>query len=543
MNTDYNVGIYCRLSREDLKGGTGDHSLSIENQQSIITSYVNEKGWSIYKVYIDDDETGTTFNRPAFQEMMKDIENAKINCVITKDLSRLGRNYVDAGRYRQLFADYNVRYIAIHDNHDSFIDDNNISTPIKEIMNEYYAADISRKVRHSKKNMAQQGKFSNSRAPYGYLKSPTNKHVLIIDEDVSQNVSRIFEMFLSGKTARSIAETFNNENIPTSNNYYYSKLNKPNPFTSDKNKWGSQTIISIIKNPVYYGAISNGKREVKSFKNKTILHKDISDWIIVEDMHEPIVTKEIWLEAQEVCMKNNKGTVRRNSKGEVTIFAGIIKCGCCGGNLVYNEKRLKSGVKPFFRCSTYTQKGKSACRVNYVSYDVVYKAVLENIQEYAVLATEDEQVLINKVIESNNNFKDNDIKRYKKEIVESTNRISAIDKLLQNLYEDKVSGTITTSLFNQMANKYSAEQNELITRVDFLKKDLDKHSKSEDNLTVWTNKIKECLKITELTRPLVFELIDKIEVFETLDENNKKDLKISIYYKFDYSNLTANVGA
>ena len=197
METAYNVGIYCRLSREDLKNGSKDVSMSIHNQQDMLEAYVNEKGWTVYKAYIDDDVTGTTFNRPGFQKMMGDIENGLINCVITKDLSRLGRNYIEAGRHRELFNECGVRYIAIHDNHDSLNDDYNyISTPIKEIMNEMYAAVISRKTRSTKKLMATQGKFSNSRAPYGYLKSKEDKHVLSVDENVGHTAFKIVEMYL-----------------------------------------------------------------------------------------------------------------------------------------------------------------------------------------------------------------------------------------------------------------------------------------------------------------------------------------------------------
>lgn len=534
MYTEYNVGIYCRLSKEDLKGGKRDFSLSIENQQAIIEKYVAEQGWNVYKVYIDDDVTGTTFNRPSFQSMVQDIKDSKINCVITKDLSRFGRNYVEAGSYRELFSNNNVRYIAIHDGHDSFLDDNNISTPIKEIMNEYYAADISKKVRNTKKIMATQGKFSNSRAPYGYMKSKDNKHQLVVDDEVAHNVIRIFNMYLQGKTARGIADTFNNEGIPTINQYYYDKINKPNPNTTSKNKWSGQTIICIIKNPAYYGAISNGKREVKSFKNKVVINKDISDWIIVEGTHEPLISKELWLEAQEISKKNDKETVRRNSKGEVTIFAGIIKCAHCGGNLVYNRKTLKSGVKEFFRCSNYTQKGKGVCPVNNISYDLVYESILKDIRSYAKLADKDEKILIDKIIKLNNASKNKDIKRFKKSIDEANNRINAIDKLLQNLYEDKVSGEITPTMFNQMATKYSLEQSELITDVNTYEKELLLFEKEDENLTVWTQKIKECVQITNLTRSIVFELVDSIVVSQAVDSNSKKALHISISYKFQY---------
>ena len=294
MKTAYSVGIYCRLSREDLKNGRSDVSLSIDNQQSMLEEYVNEKGWIIYRVYIDDDVTGTTFKRPGFQAMMNDIEGGKINLVITKDLSRLGRNYIEAGRHRELFSEHGVRYIAIHDNHDSLNDDAyNISTPIKEIMNEMYAAEVSRKVRATKKLMANQGKFSNSRAPYGYVKDPTNKYMLVVDDKVSHNVVRIFELYLSGKTARSIADIFNRENITTANEYFYSTIGKPSPYKNNKNKWGSATIMGMIKNPAYYGAMANGKRKIASFKNHNVVYNDMDDWIIVDDTHEPLVSKEV----------------------------------------------------------------------------------------------------------------------------------------------------------------------------------------------------------------------------------------------------------
>ena len=364
MKAAYDVGIYCRLSREDLKSGKRDVSLSIENQQAMLMAYAEERNWSIYKVYIDDDTTGTTFKRPGFQAMMADVESGKINLVITKDLSRLGRNYIEAGRHRELFTEYGVRYIAIHDNHDSQDDDTyNISTPIKEIMNEMFAADVSRKVRHTKKLMAEQGKFSNSRAPYGYKKSAENKHVLVVDDDVAHNIVRIFELYLGGKTARAIAEVLNSEGVPTANEYYYSTIGKPNPYRNNKNKWGSATIMQIIKNPVYYGAMANGKRKVVSFKNHSVVKKDFNDWIIVEDTHEPIINKEIWLDAQKIHTANKKDTVRsRPTNGEVSIFAGVLKCADCGGNMALKRRVNKTAdTKEFYKCGTYVQKGKDVC--------------------------------------------------------------------------------------------------------------------------------------------------------------------------------------
>ncbi|MBB5337396.1 recombinase family protein [Pectinatus brassicae] len=541
METVYNVGIYCRLSREDLKNGKKDVSMSIQNQQDMLEAYVNEKEWTMYKAYIDDDVTGTTFNRPGFQKMMHDIENGIINCVITKDLSRLGRNYIEAGRHRELFNEYGVRYIAIHDNHDSLNDDlNNISTPIKEIMNEMYAADISRKTRSTKKLMASQGKFSNSRAPYGYLKSKEDKHVLAVDENVAHNVIRIFEMYLKGNTARSIADVFNCENILTANEYFYNSIGKPNPFKNNKNKWGSATIMQIIKNPVYYGAMANGKRSVKSFKDKRIISKDIGEWIIIENTHKPLISKKLWFEAQQIRKRNKKQTVRRSSNGTVSIFAGIIKCADCGANLVFNRKFLKSGKKEFFRCGTYIQKGKNVCPMHYVDYLTVYQAVLTNIQECAVLAAEDEKKLINDIFKSNGEFKNKDIQRYEKNIREYKNRIKAIDQLLQSLYEDKISREITTDLFKRMSQKYSNEQEKLIADTKSIEIKLSKYKRVEDDLTNWTNRVKQCLRINTLTRSIVVELIDRIEVSESYNINGEKSLDMNIVYKFNLNVQNAN---
>ena len=534
METAYNVGIYCRLSREDLKNGKKDVSMSIHNQQDMLEAYVNEKGWTVYKAYIDDDVTGTTFNRPGFQKMMGDIENGLINCVITKDLSRLGRNYIEAGRHRELFNECGVRYIAIHDNHDSLNDDyNNISTPIKEIMNEMYAADISRKTRSTKKLMATQGKFSNSRAPYGYLKSKEDKHVLSVDENVAHNVVKIFEMYLRGNTARSIADVFNHENILTANEYFYSIIGKPNPFKNTRNKWGSATIMQIIRNPAYYGAMANCKRSAKSFKNKIVVRKTIDQWIIVENTHKPIISKKLWLEAQQISKRNKKQTVRRSSNGEVSIFAGIIKCADCGANLVFNQKILKSGTRKFFRCSTYTQKGKDVCPMHCVDYDTVYQAVLTSVQEYAVLAVEDEKNLINQILKSNDEFKNKNLQRYEKTIRESQNRIKEIDGLLQNLYEDKISGEVTAELFKRMSQKYSTEQERLIADIGELETELSEYQRVEQDLTDWVKRIKECLTIDSLTRAVVVELIDRVVVSEIYDRNGEKFIDINIAYKFN----------
>ena len=532
LKTAYNVGIYCRLSRED---NNKDISLSIENQMTKLQKYVNNEGWDVFKVYADDGVTGTTFNRPFFNEMLDDIENGRINCVVVKDLSRLGRNRLESGHLREvIFPEYDVRLIAVDDSYDSETGSDSILFPIKELLNEEYAKDISRKTRSAKRTMAEQGKFANSRAPYGYLKSKENKHVLVVDENVAHNVIRIFELYLSGKTGRAIADIFNREGIAAPNDYFYSVIGKPNPYHNNKNMWGSATIMNIIKNPLYYGAMANGKRVVKSFRDKSVIRKPFDEWIIVENTHEPIISKEIWLEAQKINRKNSKYTVRRSSNGETTIFAGIIKCAACGGNLVFNSQNRKSDVKEFFRCSTYTQKGKNVCSMHSVDYDIVCQAVLHDIQQHAILAIDDEKRLIDKILKSNDEFNDKNLSRHEKTIRQSKNRIKEIDGLLQNLYEDKITGEVAADLFKRMSQKYSDEQAQLIVEVEQLENELDESKRTQKDIFGWIKRIKDCLTIDSLTRAIVVELIDRIEVSEIYDLDGEKNLDISISYKFGY---------
>ena len=254
-----------------------------------------------------------------------------------------------------------------------------------------YAKDISRKVRSTKKLLAQEGKFANSRAPYGYKKSPEDKHKLVIDENASQIVEFIFSQYLKGETGRSIADKLNRKNIPTPNNYYYQSINKPNPYIKDKNKWSSGTIMGIIKNPAYYGAIANCKRTVKSFKNKNVVSLPKEQWVVVENMHQPIIPKEQWEAAQKINIDNKHEGLKRRCNGKMNIFSGLLKCADCGGNMIFNTKYYKSYTKEYYRCSTYMSKGKMACTHHSIDYNIIYRAVMDDIKKYAALSEEDEE--------------------------------------------------------------------------------------------------------------------------------------------------------
>jgi hypothetical protein len=344
-------------------------------------------------------------------------------------------------------------------------------------------------------------------------------------------------------TARAIADLFNSEGIIPPNAYFYKTENKPNPYTTHKNVWGSASIMNIIKNPVYYGAVVSGKCEVRSYKDKSRIHKPESEWIIVENTHEPLVTRELWDEAQRVNSKNKKEYVRRSSNGEVSVFAGIIKCADCNGSMVFNRKQYKSYTKEFFRCSTYTQKGKEACSMHCVDYDTLYQAVLADIQRYATLAVEDEQKLIDKILRENEAFKEKNLARYERNIRESKNRITEIDKLVQSLYEQKIKGLaseMSDAMFRRMVNNYETEQRQLMADLEQLESEVDECKRVDKNLMDWIKRIRKCISIDAVTRAIAVELIDRIEVSEEYDKDGEKYLDVSIFYKFGLSKTSQN---
>jgi len=533
VSAAYNVGIYCRLSEKD-NLNYKDTSISIENQQAMLEKYVTDKGWNVYKVYPDDGERGVTFDRPQFKAMIQDIKDGKVNCVVFKDLSRFGRNSNESSSYREFFLEYGVRYIGIHDGVDveDEDDDDGISIKVKEMFNEHYPREVSKKVRKVKKAMAEQGKFANSRAPYGYQKSPEDKHILVIDDNVAHNVIRIFELFNSGMTGRAIADLFNSENIPTPNEYYYTLIQKPNPYKSNKREWGSGGVTNILKNPAYYGAVASGKRKVKSFKDKRILRQDPSEWIIVEDRHTPIINRELWDKTQSLLQKNKKDTVRRSASGEVSIFASILKCADCGGNLNFSRKLNKTYTREYFRCSTYVQKGKRACPMHHTDYDVIYDSVLADIQQYAILAMEDEKKLIDRILKDNNEFKNKNVNRYEKLVRESKNRVKEIDGLLASLFEKMLKEDTLDTVYKRMMKNYEDEQIKLLADIDQMESELEECQRVQHDLTAWIKRIKDCISIDSLTRQIVVELIERIEVSEAYTVDGQANIDLTITYRF-----------
>ena len=393
----HHVGIYCRLSRDDRNSDAP--IMSIENQKKLLLEYTKERNWDVYDLYIDDGFTGTNFDRPDFQRMKQDIEDGKINCVITKDLSRLGRNFSQTGYYtNEYFPEYGVRYIAINDNQGT-ADENNDMMGFYHVMNELYPKQVSRKVRQVKQADAKQGKFIGGQAPYGYQKNPQDKYSLIIDFEAAAIVRRIFEVFAIGMTARAMADMLTNEGIDCPRIHQLKVANKPIPVGTNT-AWASSTIYAMLRSQAYIGNMVQGKRAVVSFKTKRRRSIPQEDWVIVENMHEAIIALELWHMVQRRLQQKLAPVKRLQGTGEVSLFSGLLKCADCGANLAYSEKRLKNGsTSGRYRCQGYLSKGKTHCTPHGINRQLMVDVVLGNIRRHTELTQEERMKIATDLLE------------------------------------------------------------------------------------------------------------------------------------------------
>lgn len=383
MQNSFKVGIYTRLSRDDNNGNL--ESMSIANQRQILTQYVEERKWKLVEEYTDD--SGTNFERPAFRQMVEDTKTGKINCIVTKDLSRLGRNYSMTGYYTDEFFPLNdVRFIAINDGVDT-MGDNNDFAAFHNVINEFYPREISKKVRQVKRNHAEKGMFIGSYAPYGYMKAPDNIYQLVVDLETAPIIRRIYEELAMGENAWRIAIRLNEEGVLSPRAYQYYKKGRTNPKKSDKNVWGSTSICNMVKNQVYIGNMVQGQRQVISFKSKKRRLTDPETWVIVENTHEPIVSRELFDQVQKRHTKMRYYTPKIDR--EISVFAGLVRCMDCGMAMCASLRGGGKIRKMTYRCSKYTNSGKEACASHTIREEVLEKIILDDLSKYAKLLEKD----------------------------------------------------------------------------------------------------------------------------------------------------------
>lgn len=519
----YVAGLYCRLSRDD--GNTGE-SMSIWSQKAMLKQFAEKEHISIFDYYVDDGYSGTNFERPSFQKMIKDIENGRINCVITKDLSRLGRNYLESGAYIEMyFPQKNVRYIAITDGIDILNSGEIDIMPFKNILNEMYAKDTSKKVKSAIKSRMREGRYIGSNAPFGFKKDPNDKHRLIIDEETRHIIELIYKLCLEGKGTQLISQEIMDRKIPRPSAFVENAEKLYKLTDENKYKWTHRMVLSVLRDPVYCGNMARNKRPTLSFKNSKRIYVPKDDYILVKDTHEGIVSEEIWEQAQDMIDKrkcNNKSGMRYDN-----IFKGLVKCPTCGYALTPKaDYRLnKEDIIDFvhFSCSNYKKYGTVACSSHRIEARDLYNIVLEDIQYHGKMALSSREDLAKKIaerIDKEKSFKEN----YKK--------LRKLNKAFEKLYEDRLNENISERNFNLMSNKLSKKQEELITEIHSLEEELKVVAQTQENCDKFIENLSKYAKIKELNRYILNQVIDKIYVYDQEEVDGEVKQEVEIHYKF-----------
>lgn len=516
INKIYNVGIYLRLSKEDETVGQSE---SIENQKNFITKYVLEQNWNIIDIFIDDGFSGLNFNRPGFKSMLSAIESKKINLVITKDLSRLGRDYIDTGYYiERYFPSKNVRYIAINDGIDTFSNNsNNDMSPFKSVINDMYAKDISKKVRSVMDSKRQNGEFIGAFAPYGYMKDPNNKNKFVIDPVVAPIVQRIYSLYIEGFSMGGITKVLNNEGVPCPSKYKQSTSTYKNAMIK-RYIWGQETIKRILTNPSYMGCMTQRRQEKINYKVDKFKKIPRSDWISIEGTHEPIIEPDTFQLVQEIIEKK---TVRyARGKDTFHLLNGLLFCKDCGAKMTFRRNCTKKMV---MNCMTYSKWGPTHCQSHTMNEKLVDEYVINDLRRIAKLALNDDffdEFKYLKFPKSDNNIAE--------KIQQIEIRFSEIRDIIKTLYEDKVRGIISESDFLEMTKEYSEEKDNLSFQYKELKQELETQARPEVN---YIDLLKQIAHFEVIEKSILVRLIDKIEI--------TKDKEIIIYYTFQNPVKTA----
>lgn len=525
----YKAALYCRLSVDD---GNFGGSVSIETQKILLEQYCKDHKITDYKFYCDDGCSGTNFDRPSFKKMLSDIDEGKINLVIVKDLSRFGRNYVEAGMYVQRFTDSNIRFIAADDNYDSLVNSDDLLFPIKNVVNEMYARDVSKKTKAAKKAKARDGQFIGSKAPFGYKIDPNDRHHLIVDEPAAQVVKRIFRLASEGVGYNKMAKIFREEKVLTPIAYF--NLNNPDYFKSDywrkEFDWHVTSIRAILNNEVYLGKLVYGKQRNKSMKSKEKVRNPKEDWIVVENCHEPIITQELWDTVHKILNAKH----RPAKAGEVQMFAGLLYCSDCGHCLTYSQKQRKDGsYHGAYSCWMYKTHGKEYCASHYITFDTIYELVLIDIQrnlfQYRKNTDKFKSILSRKYQSDSQKQAEQITLEYE----QKQKRCEELDKIISRLYEDNVLGRIGDERYESMSQSYELEQVEIKKALPILKSKIDELKRQSDCADNFINVIKKYTIIDKLDASILNELIDKIVVHHKEQaEDGRTFQQIEIYYRF-----------
>ena len=519
------TALYCRLSKDDMLQGDSE---SIKTQKAMLTQYAKEHGFLIVEVYVDDGWSGLNFQRPDFNRMLDDIEAGKIDVVITKDLSRLGRDQLKVGHFTEIyFPMKNVRYIAVNDGVDTANKNNDIAA-LKNVMNEFYSRDNSRKIRSSIRARAKAGLYRTSFNPIGYRKSPDNHNKLIVDGETAWIVKRIFELANAGMGAHKIAKTFREEQVPCPSWWLHSRGERDysqrfeNP--ANKYEWSHTVIRNIIANPLYLGHTVMCKTE-SIFKVGTFKKVPKADQIRVENTHEPLVSQELFDGANAKILSRRRDT----TDNFVSPFSGLVKCGTCGKAL--GLRYWGKDRHHIYVCTTYAHDTK-ACSDHRIYYEDLYNAVLADIQYHARLAYEDRDKAVALAMKMNAKADGNKGKSNESKLKQAKKRYDEVTRLFDRLYEDSLSGRISNDNFTRLIDKYQTEQEQLLGQIQNLENALQEVKDSQTNAVQWAALMADYVGIRELTAENLNLLVERIEVFDRTETDGEAEQVIRICYRF-----------
>ena len=531
----YIAGLYYRLSQEDERQG---ESVSIDNQRTILRKYAEERGFEIHDEYIDDGVSGTTFQRPEVQRLLDDAKTGVINTIIVKDLSRFGRNYIEVGQYVDyVFPAFGIRFIALQDNVDTENRDSNAMEmmPIVNIFNEWHAANTSKKIKAVRRSNALAGIYSAKKATYGYLKGTDKKRTPVIDEETAPVVRRIFELYAAGTSPKNIADILNADGIPSPGKLAYERLgHKGRP--NEMRLWCEVSIRFMLNNIMYIGHLPMLQETTVSYKNHKRQAKDMSDWVITYNNHEPIISQELWDRVQERQKHMAQG--RKTKTGFVHPLSGFLVCADCGSKLKMSGhlNGPKTAYQYHFDCGLHIRYGKSLCFSHFIPAKVLEEIVLGDIREMAQRIVLDEKAIREDFIRHNAELADKAIKTAKKELQAKRKRTEELSRLMQLAYEDRLRGKMPEDICISFIQKYSDEQKLLEAEIAELETKLAETENTMQSADDFIRNIKKYLEAPELTREMCYELIDRI-IVGGLPKVTGKEREIDIVYKVDIASV------
>ena len=521
---DVTAFLYERLSRDDNLEG---ESYSIGNQKKLLAKVAKEKGYTNLVHFLDDGISGVTMDRPGFVEMICQLEQGKAAAVFVKDLSRLGRNYIEVGRLtEEFFPNYDIRLVAVSDNIDTAEGENELA-PIRNLFNEWYARDISKKRRISNKIKGNAGE-PMGQPPYGYIKDPNDPKHWIVDDEAAQVVRRVYSMTLEGFGTEQIAAQLEKDDVLTPRAYWLTKgIKRPGKGKQQPpTKWNSSTITKILSLQEYCGDILNFKTYSKSYKNKKRIDNDRENWVVFQDVHEAIIERAVY---EQVQQKRGKIRKRRTNNGEHNMFSGLLVCADCGSNLHFHFNQGNPEIK-YFNCSNYKGNRGTCTSTHYVRVDFLEEVVLGEIRRLTKFASLYEDEFVKAVIGHSQQAEQTDRKLKEKELRTLLARDEELDGLFERIYEDNVSGKLSDDRFAKMSRRYEDEQKELAEKIKKLRSEIEKQSSRSMTTDMFIGLVRKYTRARKLTPRMLNELVEKIEVFNAEKIDGVWEQRLRIHY-------------